>query len=69
MTPQEELELTDTAIRNCLVAQGYSAPGGLQKQMALYGSLTKRRDELLRQIADGSSSSMCSLLSLEGPSL
>lgn len=69
MTPQEELELTDTAIRNCLVAQGYSTSSGLQKQMALYGSLTKRRDELLRQIADGSTGSMCSLLSLEGPSL
>ena len=63
MTAQEELDLTDTAIRNCLLAQQYSAPGARMKIMANYAALTKRRDQLLTQLDSASESggSMCSL--------
>ena len=61
MTTQEELELTNTAIRNCLSAQSYTI-AGRAKQMAQYESLCKRKDQLERRIADsGNNGSMCSL--------
>ena len=63
MTAQQELDLTDTAIQNCLIAQQYSAPGARSKAMANYAALVARRDQLLAQINSASESggSMCSL--------
>ncbi len=70
MTAAEELILTDAAITACLTAQSYTVSGRV-KMMANYSALTKRRDELLRQVDEASESggSMCSLGLLMEPSL
>lgn len=68
MTLEEELEYTNTAIRNCLLAQSYSG-AGKAKTMAPYADLCRRRDELLRQISEAntSSGSMCTVGRIERP--
>lgn len=69
MTATEELDLTDAAIQECLLAQHYALPGGRIKSMAGYSALTKRRDQLLGQISEASASSgsMCSVGSIMDP--
>ena len=71
MTAEQELDLTDQAIQNCLLAQQYSAPGQRMKIMASYSALVKRRDDLLSQIdaATESGGSMCAVVRLMEPTL
>jgi hypothetical protein len=67
-TASELLTQVETAISDCLTAQSYSV-AGRQKTMAQLRELREFRKELVDEIANGSTGSMCSLLSLEGPSL
>jgi hypothetical protein len=67
-TASELLTQVETAISDCLTAQSYSM-AGRQKTMAQLRELREFRKELVDEIANGSTGSMCSLLSLEGPSL
>ena len=67
-TASELLTQVENAISDCLTAQSYSV-AGRQKTMAQLRELREFRKELVDEIANGSTGSMCSLLSLEGPSL
>ena len=67
-TASELLAQVETSISNCLTAQSYSV-AGRQKTMAQLRELREFRKELVDEISNGTTGSMCSLLSLEGPSL
>jgi len=68
-TPSELLAAAEANILKTLTSQEYQGPGGMRQRRADLAAATKFRRELLEEIANGSTGSMCSLLSLGEPSL
>jgi hypothetical protein len=67
-TASDLLAATNAAILKALTSQEYQGPGGRRQRMADLKELRQTRKELMDEVSIGSDGSMCSLLSLEGPS-
>jgi len=68
-TPAEMLAAVEANILKTLTSQEYQGPGGIRQRRADLDAATKFRRELLEEISNSSSGSMCSLLSLGEPSV
>jgi hypothetical protein len=63
-TADDLLAATNAAILKALTSQEYQGPAGRRQRMADLKELRQTRTELLEEIANGSSGSMCSLLQM-----
>jgi hypothetical protein len=68
-TASDLLDATNAAILKALTSQEYQGPGGRRQRMADLAQLRQTRKELMDEVAIGSQGSMCSLFSLEAPSI
>lgn len=68
-TSADLLAATNAAILKALTSQEYQGPGGRRQRMADLKELRQTRKELMDEVANESTGSMCSLLSLGGPGL
>jgi len=68
-TSSDLLTATNAAMLKVLTSQEYQGPGGRRQRLADLAQIRQTRKELMDEVANESTGSMCSLLSLEGPSL